>query len=127
MTALALTESMQELLRKAVGRSSPVLTASERSVVEESIENDALLTKNIFVLKKCIDHENNHRLPGDKMSLSQCIRGSRVSLVAATKKEQQTREALRSNEQALLLKRREYLQLEREKREYNRMVFGQEE
>lgn len=112
-----MTKFIQELLEKATLESCTALTTDEKSALAACLESGEMGMTKISLLKKYLDIE--HKLHGQHISLAECLRGAEAHIITPKKRVGAEDPALR--------KRREFLNLEREKKEYNRMVFGQEE
>lgn len=122
MAALTITGLMKEVLERFTTEESSVLTTDEKALVSQSLINGQLAMQSVPLLKKCLDADNAARKDtSSKISLRECIRGSQASIIVP-KKEGAKGDGPKPD--PALLKRREFLQLEREKKEYNRMVFG---
>ena len=116
MALLSVTDRIQGILKEASAKDSDVLDSTEKETILDMLEKGKLRVKNLDILKKYLDHRNATR--GEKMSLLDCIRGAEASLSPDY-------EASRDEEEALI-RHRDYLRVQSETREYNRMVFGTE-
>lgn len=122
MAALTITSAMQTVLERAMN-SENTLSLSEKAAAESCLADGELKVHNIGLLKKCLQAVNASG--GANMSLLECLKGSQAGFARSDKGKGKKTDTSPDAE-AARRQRREFLQLEREKREYNRMVFGSE-